>query len=109
MVTVHGGIFSLHSRVCVTGIFNGLAAVAFLPPPRSPAKKTAGAAVSPTANPLKIRSAYDDDVPRKHAPVNGYESGNGLGGVGRQDNGCKHEKIGCHGYALVYRCHGGGL
>ncbi len=44
----------LHFDVYVSGYFNDLAAVAFLPPPRSPAKKKhAGAAVSPTAKSLK--------------------------------------------------------
>jgi hypothetical protein len=42
-----------HSGVYVSGHFNNLAAGAFLPPPRSPAKMPAGAAVSPTANLLK--------------------------------------------------------
>jgi hypothetical protein len=42
-----------HSDVCVSGHFNNLAAGAFLPPQRSPAKKRAGAAVSPTAKLLK--------------------------------------------------------
>ncbi len=35
---VHGVCFPVHSHVCVSGHFNDLAAVAFLPPPRSPAK-----------------------------------------------------------------------
>jgi hypothetical protein len=42
-----------HSDVYVSGHFNNLAAVAFLTPPRSPAKKPTGAAVSPTVKLLK--------------------------------------------------------
>ena len=42
-----------HSDVYVSGHFNDVAAAAFLPPPRSPAKKPAGAAVFPTAKSLK--------------------------------------------------------
>ena len=48
-----GCALPFHSGVCVSGHCNNLAEVAFLPPPRSPAKKHAGAAVSPTAKPLK--------------------------------------------------------
>ena len=42
-----------HSGVYVPGHFNDLAAVAFLPPPRSPAKSMRENAVSPTAKSLK--------------------------------------------------------
>ena len=42
-----------HSDVYVSGHLNNLAAGAFLPPLRSPAKKPAGAAITPTANLLK--------------------------------------------------------
>ena len=37
-VRVQGVRFPVHLGVCVSGHFNNLAAVAFLPPPRSPAK-----------------------------------------------------------------------
>jgi hypothetical protein len=52
-VRVQGCAPPFHSDVYVSGHFNNLVAVAFLPPPRSPAKKPAGAAVSPTAKLLK--------------------------------------------------------
>ena len=48
-----GVIYRFTQADYVSGHFNNLAAVAFLPPPRSPAKSDAGAAVSPTAKSLK--------------------------------------------------------
>jgi len=62
------GFSPVHSGVCVSGHFNDLAAVAFLPPPRSPAKKHAGAAVSPTAKSLNLRSHSANIVARENKP-----------------------------------------
>ncbi len=41
-IRILGGALPFHSDVYVPGHFNNLAAVAFLPPPRSPAKKAWG-------------------------------------------------------------------
>jgi len=51
-----GQSFPLHFDVCITGIFNDLAAVAFLPPPHSLFAALRMAAVSPIAKSLKIQS-----------------------------------------------------
>jgi hypothetical protein len=58
----------LHFGVCVTGIFNELAAVAFLPPPHSTFASLRMTAVSPTANSLKIRSDFANNVTEKQLP-----------------------------------------
>lgn len=60
--------FPLHFGVSVTGIFNDLAAVAFLPPPHSTFAALRMAAVSPTAKSLKIRSDSANNVAGKQLP-----------------------------------------
>jgi hypothetical protein len=63
-----GHSFPLHFGVSVTGIFSGLAAVAFLPPPHSTFAALRMAAVSPTAKSLKIRSDSANNVTGKQLP-----------------------------------------
>jgi hypothetical protein len=67
-VCVQGQSFPLHLGVSVTGIFNDLAAVAFLPPPHSIFAALRMAAVSPTAKSLKIRSDSANNVAGKQLP-----------------------------------------
>ena len=63
-----GQSFPLYFGVSVTGIFNDLAAVAFLPPPHSTFAALRLAAVSPTAKSLKIRSNFANNVTGKQLP-----------------------------------------
>jgi len=63
-----GQSFPLYFGVSVTGIFNDLAAVAFLPPPHSTFAALRLAAVSPTAKSLKIRSDFANNVTGKQLP-----------------------------------------
>ena len=55
-LSIQEASYSFHSGVSVTGIFNDLAAVAFLPPPHSTFAALRMAAVSPTAKSVKILS-----------------------------------------------------
>ncbi len=63
-----GQSFPLHFGVFIAGIFNDLAAVAFLPPPHSTFAALRMAAVSPTAKSLKIRSDSANIVTGKQPP-----------------------------------------
>jgi len=63
-----GQSFPLHFGVSIAGIFNELAAVAFLPPPHSTFAALRMAAVSPTAKSLKIRSDSANIVTGKQLP-----------------------------------------
>jgi len=63
-----GQSFSLHFGVFIAGIFNELAAVAFLPLPHSTFAVLRMAAVSPTAKSLKIRSDSANIVAGKQLP-----------------------------------------
>jgi hypothetical protein len=69
MYVLWGQSFPLHFGVSVTGIFNDLAAVAFLPPPHSTFATLRMAAVSPTAKLLKIRSDSANNVAGKQLPL----------------------------------------
>ncbi len=60
-----GQPFPLHLGVSVTGIFNDLTVVAFLPPPHSTFAALRMAAVSPTAKSMKIRSDSANNVTGK--------------------------------------------
>jgi len=63
-----GRSFTLHFGVFIAGIFNELAAVAFLPPPHSSFAWVRMDAVSPTAKSLKIRSDSANIVMGKQQP-----------------------------------------
>ena len=63
-----GQSFPFHYGVFIAGIFNDLAAVAFLPPPHSPFAALRMAAASPTAKSLKIRNDSANIVMGKQPP-----------------------------------------
>jgi hypothetical protein len=69
MYVLRGQSFPLHFGVSVTGIFNDLAAVVFLPPPHSTFATLRMAAVSPTAKSLKIRGDSANNVAWKQLPL----------------------------------------
>jgi hypothetical protein len=65
--------FLLHVGVSANGIFNNLAAVAFLPPSHSTFASLRMAAVSLTAKSLKIRTDSANNVAGKQLPLNSYQ------------------------------------